>query len=83
MLTWWFIIGVSIQVAWTITELTVLKVITITDVINMLKTADNLVRFIFFRQLIVGSIINIVIWPVALVYDVIIILKLQAKKERL
>ena len=83
MLTWWFIIGVSIQVAWTITQFTVLKMVTIKETINMLKAVDNLVRFLFFGFIIVVSAINIVIWPVALVCDVIFVLKLQAEEERL
>lgn len=83
MLTWWFIIGVSIQVAWFITQFTVLKMVTIKDTINMLKTVDNLERFLFFGLTIVMTVINIAIWPVALVCDVIFMLKLQAEEERL
>lgn len=83
MLTWWFIIGVSIQVAWFITQFTVLKMVTIKEIINMLKVVDNLERFLFFGLTIVMTVINIVIWPVALVYDVIFMLKLQAEEERL
>ena len=52
MLTWWFIIGVSIQVAWTITQFTVLKMVTIKETINMLKAVDHLVRFLFFVNII-------------------------------
>lgn len=83
MLTWWFIIGVSIQVAWVITQFTVLKMVTIKETINMLKAVDNLVRFLFFGFIIVMTVINIVIWPVTLVCDVIFMLKLQAEEERL
>ena len=83
MLTWWFIIGVSIQVAWVITQFTVLKMITIKDTINMLKTYDNLARFLFFGLTIVVTVINIAIWPVTLVCDVIFMLKLHAEEERL
>lgn len=83
MLTWWFIIGVSIQVAWFITQFTVLKMVTIKETIIMLKAGDNLERFLFFGLTIVMTVINIVIWPVALVCDVIFMLKLQAEEERL
>lgn len=64
----WLIIGVCVQIVWMVYQRIFIRVSTFKDVFNMAFRTD-----IFGMLYVIGGIlINIIIWPIALIINVII-----------
>lgn len=63
----WLIIGVCVQVAWMVYERTFIRLATFKDIFNMAFRTG-----VFGMLYVIGGIlINIIIWPIALIINVI------------